>query len=400
MKGLRLPLIPALFSLFFLLQLLCLAVFSGWIEIPGMNFLAAMDDAYKLGIFFGFTLVSWASLYLYLKAGYIEPIRILRTEIAHFLAGVQSPRKLDTTSQNPDVSYVGNFFHRSLEILKNFKEEFQSGRVLRSEVELASDIQKHVLKKNYPQISSLEIIADTKSATEVGGDSYDIINQGDNAYIYIGDVTGHGVASGFVMMMVNALISGFSKMLENSAEILARTNEILKPRVKSNMLMTLLMVRWNEKERKLYMTGAGHEYLLMYKKSQNKVYAVKSGGIALGMTRDISKILKEIQLAFEPGDCLILYTDGITESRNGNKESDMMFGVERLIRLIADAPSKTAVGLFKHITIELSRFMGYNHRQFDDITLIVIRYKGAGDSAVPEDRHLAKENITEWNWNV
>lgn len=399
MKGLRLPLFPALFSLFFLLQLLCLAVFSGWIELPGMHFLSDMGDAYKLGVFFGFTIVSWASLYLYLKAGYIEPIRILRTEIAHFLAGVQSPRKLDTTSQNPDISYVGNFFHRSLEILKNFKEEFQSGRVLRSEVELASDIQKHVLKKNHPEIASLEIIADTKSATEVGGDSYDIINQGDNSYIYIGDVTGHGVASGFVMMMVNALISGFSKMLENSAEILARTNEILKPRVKSNMLMTLLMVRWNEKERKLFMTGAGHEYLLMYKKSESKVYAVKSGGIALGMTRDISKILKEIQLAFEPGDCLILYTDGITESRNGNKESDLMFGIERLTRLIADAPSKTAAGIFKHITIELSRFMGYNHRQFDDITLIVIRYKTPNEAPVSEDRHLAKENITEWNWN-
>jgi sigma-B regulation protein RsbU (phosphoserine phosphatase) len=189
---------------------------------------------------------------------------------------VKSPKKLDTNSQSQDIAYVGNFFHRSLEILKNFKEEFQSGRVLRSEVELASDIQKHVLKKSPPNISSLEIICDTKSATEVGGDSYDIITQGENTYVYIGDVTGHGVASGFVMMMVNALISGFSKMIENSADILVRTNEILKPRVKSNMLMTLLMVRWNERDKKLFMTGSGHEYLLIYKKAQNKVFTVKS----------------------------------------------------------------------------------------------------------------------------
>lgn len=59
-------------------------------------------------------------------------------------------------------------------------------------------------------------------------------------------MTGHGVASGFVMMIVNALISGFSKIIESSADILAKTNEIVKPRVKSNMLMTLLMIRWNE----------------------------------------------------------------------------------------------------------------------------------------------------------
>ena len=119
------------------------------------------------------------------------------------------------------------------------------------------------------------------------------------------------------------------------------------------------------------------------------------------MTRDISKILKEIQLSFEPGDCIVLYTDGITESRNGNKESDMMFGVNRLIQSVVGSPTKTAMGIFKHITMELSRFMGYNHRQFDDITLIVVRYKeNSGSQVPPETRQIAKENITEWNWNV
>ena len=58
------------------------------------------------------------------------------------------------------------------------------------------------------------------------------------------------------MIMANALISGFSKVVVSGAEILAKTNEILKPRIKSNMLMTLLMVRWNEVEKKFFMTGA------------------------------------------------------------------------------------------------------------------------------------------------
>ncbi len=116
------------------------------------------------------------------------------------------------------------------------------------------------------------------------------------------------------MMVVNALISGFSKMAVSGAEILANTNEILKPRVKSNMLMTCLMVRWNEVEKKLYMTGAGHEYLIIYKKSRNAVFKLKTGGLALGMTRDISKIVKESQISFDPGDVIVMYTDGITEA--------------------------------------------------------------------------------------
>ncbi|NCP77381.1 serine/threonine-protein phosphatase [bacterium] len=225
-----------------------------------------------------------------------------------------------------------------------------------------------------------------------------MIEQGNNYYIYIGDVTGHGVASGFVMMIVNALISGFSKLVESSADILAKTNEIVKPRVKSNILMTLLMIRWNEQEKKMYMTGAGHEYLIVYKASKKKAFKIKSGGVALGMTKNISKILKETQIAVEKDDIVILYTDGITEARNGKLESDMMLGIDRLIEIIEATPTKTAQGIFNNITIELSRFMGYGHRQFDDITLITMHYKG--DKVIENDvaPEISTEFITEWNW--
>jgi len=216
--------------------------------------------------------------------------------------------------------------------------------------------------------------------------------------MYIGDVTGHGVASGFVMMIVNALISGFSKIVESSADILIKTNEIVKPRVKSNILMTLLMIRWNEREKKMYMTGAGHEYLIIYKASQKKAFKIKSGGVALGMTKDVSKILKEIQISAEVGDIVVLYTDGITESRNGKHESDMMLGMDRFIEIIENTPVKTAQGVFNNITIELSKFMGYGHRQFDDITLICMHYKGdkpIENNVAPE---IGSQFITEWNW--
>lgn len=328
----------------------------------------------------------------------IKPVRSLKKEIAFFLTGSKQGGTLTVGNVNPDVRFVINFFNKSLEILKNFKEEFKAGRILKSEVEFASEIQRHVLQKRTVVVPSIDIVADTKSATEVGGDSYDIIAQEDNYYIYIGDVTGHGVASGFVMMIVNALISGFSKIVESSADILAKTNEIVKPRVKSNILMTLLMIRWNEREKKMYMTGAGHEYLIVYKASQNKAFKIKSGGVALGMTKNISKILKETQIAVEKDDIIVLYTDGITEARNGKYESDMMLGIDRLMEIIEHAPVKTAQGVFNNITIELSKFMGYGHRQFDDITLISMHYKGdriIENNVSPE---IPSQFITEWNW--
>jgi len=79
------------------------------------------------------------------------------------------------------------------------------------------------------------------------------------------------------MIMVNTLISAFAKIHTSGAQILANTNELLKPRVKANLLMSLLMLRWNEKTKKIYMTGAGHEYLMIYKNKQKKCFKIKSG---------------------------------------------------------------------------------------------------------------------------
>lgn len=97
----------------------------------------------------------------------ISPIRKLRRQVAYFIAGVRSTG-LPPPKGYPDLTYIIGFFNRSFEILWNFKEEFKAGRVLRSEVELAADIQKHVLKKTDVRAGSLDIVANTKSATEVG----------------------------------------------------------------------------------------------------------------------------------------------------------------------------------------------------------------------------------------
>ncbi len=116
------------------------------------------------------------------------------------------------------------------------------------------------------------------------------------------------------------------------------------------------------------------------------------------MTKNISKILKETQIAIERDDIVILYTDGITEARNGKNESDMMLGIDRLIDIIEGAPMKTAQGVFNNITIELSKFMGYSHKQFDDITLITMHYKGDKTIENNVSADIPPQFITEWNW--
>jgi len=344
-------------------------------------------------IFLEFTI-----FYIFVNSIILSPINELKREIASFLTWWKVNQKFAIKSANPSIQYIIWFFNKSLEILKNFKEELMSGKELKSEVQLASEIQKNTLVKNLPKIESIDIVANTKSATEVWWDSYDVIKQNDNYYIYLWDVTWHWVASGLVMMMVNALISGFSKMLVNSAAIIAHTNEILKPRIPSSILMTLLMVRWNETEKKLYMTWAWHEYLIIYKALEWKAHKIKSWWVALGMTKNITNIVKELQINIEKWDVVILYTDWITEARNSNKEDWMMYGIDRLIETIEKSITKTAQWIFNSITIELSRWMWYNHKQFDDITLLVMHFKW--DEIIENDVNpiIPEENITEWRW--
>jgi len=344
-----------------------------------------------------------------IKTSYLKPISRLNEYINDFISWKSKWEKINikTNYSNPNIRYILKFFDVILNSLKNIKDEFLSGKAIKWEVQLATELQEKLLYKKLEKIPSLDIVAKSKPAWEIGWDSYDIIHEWDNYYIYVWDATGHWVWAWFVMVMVNALVSWFAKIFKSWSQILANTNEILKPRIKSNILMSLLLVRWNELEKRLFMTGAWHEYLVIYKHSQNKCFLVKSGWMALWMTKNIHKILKEQEIKFEKNDVIVLYTDGITEALNQTKKdwNQQMFGEGRIKTAIEKAPNiywtniKTARSVFNNITIELSKFMWYKHKQYDDITLVVMHYKG--DQVIEKDfeETIASDFITEWNWD-
>lgn len=341
-------------------------------------------------------------MYYIIYSAYIGPVQRLNQDIARFMTGIQEEPTITPNALSGGMNSVISFFIKSLQILKVFKQELRDGRKLRSEIEIASEIQKQALDQDGISVPWLSIAMATTPASEVGGDSLDIIlGKDNNYYIYIGDVTGHGVPSGFVMMMVNALISAFSSTDANGASILSQTNAVLKPRIKQNMMMTCVMLRWDATNNKMYYTGAGHEFVLVYKKKENKIYKVKSGGIALGMMKDSSKILKEQQIAYEPGDVIVLYTDGISEARYQSQQEGMLFGVDRIIESMNKTEIKSAEMLFRQISIDLSAWMGYKYKQYDDISLVVVDYIDDGKSPetfIDIPQKIDSSYITEWNW--
>lgn len=345
-----------------------------------------------------------------ISVAYKSPIAELKNQIINFLNGSSrwNEVKIKTNFLNPSINISLIFFDSVLSSLRNIKDEFLSWKAIKWEVELAMEIQEKLLKKKPENIPSLDVIARSKPAWEIWWDSFDIIKWWwDSYYIYVWDATGHGVGAGFVMVMVNALVSRYVRIFKKWSHILGFTNEILKPRIKSNILMSLLLIRWDEKEKRLFMTWAWHEYLIIYKNSNQKCYKLKSGWLALWLTKNIHKILKEQEVKFEQNDIVVLYTDGITEAINQNKKdwNEQMFSEQRLIDAIVKAQelpwtnTKTARSVFNSITMELSKFMWYNHKQYDDITLVVVHNKWNQLLVDNTPIEIPSEFITEWNWD-
>jgi len=391
----------SIFQLFILILLILnwIIITVFWKNILQLNFIEQYSFL-TLFIIIEFIIINYL-----VQKFFNEPIVNLELTIKKFYTWEYKNKNIIfNKTPNKNINYILSFFSKTLNTLRHIKDEFTHWKEIKWEVELWKEIQWKMLDKKLLKVPSLDIMMKSKPAWEIGWDSYDIIAQDDMYYIYVWDATWHWVWAWFIMIMVNALISWFAKIFKSWATILTKTNEILKPRVKANLLMSLLLVRWDEKEKRLFMTWAWHEYLMIYKSQENKTYKIKSGWIALWMVKDISKILKEKEIKFEKNDIIVMYSDWVTEAINKPAKDwwQIMFWEDRLIEAINKSPNwkdnkKTTNTVFNNITIELSKFMWYKHCQLDDVTLAVVHYKWEQES---ETKHqiISKDFITEWSW--
>jgi len=359
--------------------------------------------------------IMWISIVIFqtlflsyiINISYTSPIKKLTQNIKRTILTKEKIEFEKTI--NPNITYINTFFIEFLNSFKNIKNDFLRWKVISSEVELAKEIQEKLLNKKITPPPSLNIVARSKPMWEIWWDSFDIIQNKDNYYIYIWDATWHWVWAWFIMVMVNALIEWMTNFFVSWWSVLVKTNEILKPRIKANLLMSTLLLRWNEVEKRLFMTWAWHEYLLIYKDKLQKCFKIKSGWLALWMMKNIEKLIKENEIKFEENDIVVLYSDWVTDAINSNDNSEIKerFWEDRLVKAIEKAPNlmwkwyKTAQGVFNNITLNLSRFMWYKPFQVDDVTLVVIQYKPK-DYIETEDFSEKIFNdesvITEWKW--
>ncbi|MBD3330295.1 SpoIIE family protein phosphatase [Candidatus Peregrinibacteria bacterium] len=331
--------------------------------IPLVYFVASLGGLSLLFIFF-----YWIDI--------VSPIRIILKQVDALLAGRRYSKIF--TTRIDEIGTLAHFFNQVIAGLGKASADIKDRERMLEELTIAHDLQRDILPLVSPTLPGMQIVAKNRPASEVGGDSFNIITSDDKTYIYVGDVTGHGVAAGLIMTMVNSLVSVFAEMYDNPYDVLINVNKHIKTHVKKAMFMTMVMLCWDHKEQSLTYVGAGHEHILVYRNLTGECSEILSGGIALGMVPDNSKLITEKEIELNDGDFVILYTDGITEARNNNGE---LFGLKRLEEAIKEHASQySAEGLNYHVAKDVSTFM-QDHKQDDDMTLIVLEkdkeYKGS-----------------------
>lgn len=349
---------------------------------------------------YGFVLLILLGISAFFLFSFGLPLERVAREVKLLLTGQKYARVSPSTID--EIGVFTYFFNEITHNLEKISKDILKNERITSELGIASKIQRDVLPKDAPPVEGLDIIAKTTAAAEVGGDSFDFIKQGANTYIYIGDVTGHGVPAGLVMMMVNTLIHVFSKHNYTPQQMLAETNKILLEKISGQRFMTLLMLRWDEEQKKMYWTGAGHEHLLVYRAETREVELLRGGGIALRMAPNIEHILKEKEIeTLQPNDVVLLYTDGITEAKNPDGE---MFTVGRLVEALRDTGHRsTAEGIFDSISERFANFI-LDAPQEDDITMIIAKRVPEGHTKrTPVKLVISSgkkgEGQKKWSWD-
>jgi sigma-B regulation protein RsbU (phosphoserine phosphatase) len=254
--------------------------------------------------------------------------------------------------------------------LERSRRELKAARdALWGEMEVAKRIQTALLPQNR-RVGSYDVAARMLPAAEVGGDYYDIIPGGrDDSWICIGDVSGHGVESGLVMMMTQTSI--LSLVQENPkrtpAEVFTKVNGVLNEnisRLASSRYMTLNVVRLRDDG--LALAGK-HQDVLVWRRATGRVESISNEGSWIGVTDQLDGQITDLAIAMDEDDVALFYTDGATEAMNAAGE---MFGEDRLAAALARVVERPLEQALEALFAAVSAFQG---TQDDDITMMLVR---------------------------
>src|SRR3954471_18775412 len=240
------------------------------------------------------------------------------------------------------------------------------------DLEIARDIQRILLPSEAPVIPGFEIHGINIPARHVSGDYFDYVEV-DRARlgVAIADVSGKGVPASIIMAICRSVLRSQATGNISPADVLQKVNRQLYPDIKEDMFISMAYVILDHAQGSVTLCRAGHDAPILYEHETRTATAVKPPGMVVGIDSGsvFDRITGDFELSLKRDDCLLLYTDGVTEALDANGDE---FGVERMMECIRASAPEGAPAMITRLIDELRSFVGAQP-QNDDITLIAIR---------------------------
>ncbi len=240
------------------------------------------------------------------------------------------------------------------------------------DIELAGSIQNLLLPSTFPTSHSLDFAAHYTAAQKVGGDLYDIFPVNSHKVgVVVADVSGKGISASLVMAICQTNLRHLSRHEESPAKVLQTINAAMQSSMRRDMFITMIYAIIDTETGTLTLARAGHELPLLSRSS--KVESISSPGMAVGMVPPeiFDANIEDLTLRFEKGDCLMLYTDGVTESINDQGEE---YSTARLSHTLETNREKPAQLILDNCLKDVESFAAIEG-QLDDLTLIAVKHR-------------------------
>ena len=307
------------------------------------------------------------------KSGYLQLIQIIGITLAlgnFFILLSRSFKRLQISDQELETA--------NSQILK-LNERLQADNVrLKSELDITKRLQRMILPKSseLESVEGLDIAGYMEPADEVGGDYYDVLNVDGNVKIGIGDVTGHGLESGMLMLMVQTAVRTLQEVEETNPvrfmDILNRTIYKNIQRMDSAKNLTLSLIDYSDGE--LNLTGQHEEVILARSNGEVELLDTTDLGFPIGLDDEIADFVGEQKIKLDAGDVAVLFTDGITEAEDIHGK---LYGIDKLCEVIKQNRHLNSAEIKDAVIEDVRSHIGLQE-VFDDITLLVLKQKASG----------------------
>jgi sigma-B regulation protein RsbU (phosphoserine phosphatase) len=259
-------------------------------------------------------------------------------------------------------------FFRDISERKAAEKELRENQ---EQFRVAREIQQHLFPKAPPDLPGYDIAGRSYPADATGGDYFDILPMLDDSVgLVVGDVTGHGVGPALLMAETRAYLRILAKSNPDPAVILTKANRVLVEDVGDERYVTLFMAQLHSAERRLSWVNAGHIPGYLLDERGEVVQVLKRTGVPLGL-RPTTEYAPGPDLALQPGQTVLMHTDGFDEAVNSAEE---MFGNERIFEVLRQHRHLPAAEMVETLRQAVKDFAG-GAPQLDDLTAIIIKVK-------------------------